>query len=225
MMTLRDRLKKLQAMVDALTLRERLMLFVAALVVVGGLWEALLAGPLDARETLARQQIEAAKDRLAQIDESIALAAQGIGGGLSGQVERIRALENQVAEGEQAIRVFTSDLVDPSQMRYVLEELIDRQQGLRLTRASNLPVRPLIDRDEDGDTAAANSGEPMLYRHGLRLELEGSYLDCLEYLEAVERLPWQLFWGALEVEIDEYPRNEITLEIYTLSLDEEWIGV
>jgi len=65
----------------------------------------------------------------------------------------------------------------------------------------------------------------MLFRHGLRLELEGSYLDFLDYLDAVERLPWQLYWGTLSLNTQEYPRNEISIEIFTLSLDEDWIGV
>ena len=220
-MKLGERLRKLQVSVDALTLRERLMLFVGVLVVAGGLWEALLAGPLEAREIVASGQIEAASNRLEQLDQAMILAAQGIGDGMPAHLERMRFLEQQVEATEETVRVFTSDLVNPTEMRSVLEELIDRQQGLRLVRASNFEVRPLIERDESAD----ESDGPMLYRHGLQLELEGSYLDCLEYLDAVERLPWQLYWGALNLSAQDYPNNAITIEIFTLSLDQEWIGV
>lgn len=216
-----ETIKKLQVAVDALTLRERLMLFVGVLVVVGGLWEALLARPLEARESVLSGQIVTAKDRLTQIDQAMTLAAQGIGDGMPAHLERIRVLEQQVRATEETVRVFTTDLVSPTQMRSVLEELIDRQRGLRLVRASNLDVRPLIEREETD----AQSEEPMLYRHGLRLELEGSYLDVLEYLETVERSPWQLYWGALSLRVEDYPTNEIGIEIFTLSLDQEWIGV
>jgi MSHA biogenesis protein MshJ len=216
------RLLKLRAQVDALTLRERLMLFAGVLVVIGGLWEALLARPLEAREIAASAQIATIRDRLEQLDQAMELAARGIGDGMPDQRDRIRALEQQVAASEESIRVFTSDLVDPTQMREVLEELIERQRGLRLVRAGNLEVRSLIERDE---SAAAGSGEPMLYRHGLTLELEGSYVDCLRYLEAVERLPWRLYWGALQLETVDYPMNAIRVDIFTLSLEEDWIGV
>lgn len=216
-----ERIKKLQVAVDALTLRERLMLFVGVLVVAGGIWEALLARPLEAREAILSGQISTAKDRLTAIDQAMTLAAQGIGDGMPAQLERLRLLEQQVQATEESLRIFTTDLVSPTQMRTVLEELIDRQQGLRLVRASNLDVRPLIERDE----SESEPVDAMLYRHGLKLELEGSYLDCLEYLAAVERLPWQLYWGSLSLELDDYPRNSITIEIFTLSLDQEWIGV
>ena len=221
-MSARDRLRKLQVAVDALTLRERLMLFVGVLVVISGLWEALLARPLEAEEARVSQQLAAGAERLEQLDQAMALAAQGIGDGMGGHVARRQALLSQIAENEETVRVFTSDLVDPAQMRHVLEELIDRQQGLTLIRASNLEVVPLI---ESADAESGESDEPMLFRHGLRLELEGSYLDFLDYLDAVERLPWQLYWGTLSLNTQEYPRNEISIEIFTLSLDEDWIGV
>lgn len=217
-----DRLGKLKVSIDALSLRERLMLFVGALVVIGGLWEALLAGPLEARELAASRQVATARERLEQLDQAVDLAARGIGDGMPAYLARLRSLEEQIAEGEETMRVFTSDLVDPAQMREVLEALIERQRGLTLVRAVNLDVRPLI---EPAETDMNESGEAMLYRHGLTLELEGSFLDCLEYLEAVERLPWKLYWGALRLEALDYPNNAIRIDIFTLSLDEEWIGV
>lgn len=219
-MSLKQRLGKLRASVDALTLRERLMLFAGVLIVVGALWEALLARPLEAREARVSLEIEQTRDRLAQLDQSMNLAAAGIGDGLAGHAERRRMLERELEAAAETIRVFTSDLVDPTEMRHVLERLIGEQQGLTLIRARNLEVVPLIER---GDRQGAH--EPMLYRHGLRLELEGRYLDGVGYLEAVERLPWRFYWGSLALGALEYPLNAITIELYTLSLDEEWIGV
>ena len=222
-MSLTERIKRLQSQIDALTLRERLMLLAATLVVAGGLWEALLASPLAAREARATAQVKAAQQRIEQLDQAMALAAQGIGDGMAGQLERLRQLEQQVESSGETVRVFTSDLVDPTQMRQVLEGLIERQRDLRLVRAKNLEVLPLIEQAQEDEATA--SGETMLFRHGLRLELEGNYLDFLSYLEAVEQLPWQLYWGALNLTVLDYPQNAITLELYTLSLDESWIGV
>ena len=48
------------------------------------------------------------------------------------------------------------------------------------------------------------------------LTLEGGYLDCLAYLQAVERLPWHMYWWRIEVEIGEYPMNDIVIELRTL---------
>lgn len=224
-----ERLAKLSQSVDRLSLRERLFLFAAALFVLGGLWEAVLAAPLAAREQIANGKVTALQDRLRKLDESLNLAAAGASEGVPDQLARLRALREAVQTHEDEVRVFTSDLVDPAEMRLVLEELLRRQDGLTLKRAVNRAAEPVLDEPESAppaaQSAAAESAAPKLYRHSLVLELRGSYLDCLRYLEAVERLPWNVYWSRLELSTDEYPTNDITLELTTLSLDEEWIGV
>jgi MSHA biogenesis protein MshJ len=150
--------------------------------------------------------------------------------GMPAQMQQLTALRQRVATGEQEVRVFTSDLVDPKEMRLVLEELLRRQSGLKLVSATNLPANPLVEGNAEpaparDDGAKAKPADPQLYRHTLVLTLTGSYLDCLAYLQAVERLPWRLYWSRIEFKEDGYPRNDIVLELRTLSLDKEWIGV
>jgi MSHA biogenesis protein MshJ len=222
-----QRVVKLAQSVDRLSLRERLFLFAAGLFVLGGLWEAVLAAPLATREKLATAKVTALEDRLHKLDESLSVAAVGASEGMPDQLERLRALRASVQAREDEMRVFTSDLVDPTEMRLMLEELLRRQDGLTLVSAVNRPAQPVLAEDGAGQDApaAARSEAPKLYRHSFVLKLHGNYLDCLRYLESVERLPWHIYWSRLELSADEYPRNEIMIELTTLSLDEEWIGV
>jgi MSHA biogenesis protein MshJ len=226
---MKERIVKLAQSIDRLNLRERLFLFAAGLVVVGGLWEAALAAPLGARERIATDKVAALQGRLQQLDTAVNAAASGLSEGMPSQIDRLRALRERVAAGDDEVRVFTTDLVNPAEMRLVLEELLRRQAGLTLVSATNLAARPLVADDEEAQTgatvAAAPSAAPKLYRHTLVLKLEGSYLDCLSYLQAVERLHWHLYWARLELSSDDYPRNQIVLELRTLSLSQEWIGV
>jgi MSHA biogenesis protein MshJ len=224
----KQRIAKLRETIDRLSLRERLFLFAASLVILGGVWEAALAAPLDARKQQAAGKVEALKDRLQSLGTALDAAAASMAEGMPAQMQQLTALRQRVATGEEEVRVFTSDLVDPKEMRLVLEELLRRQSGLKLVSAINLPAKPLAEGSaEPGDAKGAEgkSSEPQLYRHTLVLTLEGSYLDCLAYLQAVERLPWHLFWSRIEFKENGFPRNDIVLELRTLSLDKEWIGV
>jgi hypothetical protein len=158
---MRERLVKLTQSVDRLSLRERLLLLAAGLFVVGGLWEAALAAPLAARERLANDKVTALQDRLSELDVALSAAAVGISEGMPDQLERVHALRESVRVRGEEMRVFTSDLVDPTQMRLVLEELLRRQDGLELVSAVNRPARTVLD-DEDAaeepsGTAAAES--------------------------------------------------------------------
>jgi MSHA biogenesis protein MshJ len=222
---MRQRLQKLQQSVDRLNVRERLFVLAAALVVLGGLWEALLAAPLERRERAATERIATLTTNLDRLNESIAVTAGGMSEGMPHELDRLEALRARVMEGDEAVRVYTSDLIDPKQMRLVLEELIRRQSGLTLVKATNLEVRPLFEEPAPEDAAQAAGDAPKLYRHTLVLTLRGRFLDCLAYLEAVERLPWHLYWARLDFATDEYPLNTVVLELHTLSLEEEWIGV
>jgi MSHA biogenesis protein MshJ len=226
---MKERLEKVRQSIDRLSLRERLFLFAAALFVVGGLWEAVLAAPLAAREQIANDKVTALEDRLRELDMSLTATAAGLSEGVPEQLERLRALRARVAAADEEMRIFTTDLVDPAEMRTVLEELLRRQTGLKLVSAVNRAAEPVVADEETppGETTPAerSSDAPRLYRHSLVLQLTGSYLDCLRYVESVERLPWHLYWSRLEVEADEYPTNRIVIELTTLSLHEEWIGV
>ncbi len=244
---MKERLVNLAAAIDRLSLRERIFVFAAVIVVLGGLWEALLAAPLDAREHAAVANIADLQARLEALNQSIVTTADNLSEGMPNQLDRLRALRARVAETDAAARVYTADLVDPGEMRTVLEDLLHRQTDLRLVSAENLPVRPLFDDQARGASAPVVAGErqdqsaaspaatppaeasparaPKLYRHTLVLRLQGSYLDCVAYLESIERLPWHLYWTRLELDVGEYPRNDIVLELQTLSLEQGWIGV
>jgi MSHA biogenesis protein MshJ len=63
----------------------------------------------------------------------------------------------------------------------------------------------------------------LLYRHGVQVTVRGSYLDMIDYMASLERLPTQLFWGEARFEVEDYPRAHVTLTLYTLSLDSKWL--
>ncbi|HJR69477.1 MAG TPA: hypothetical protein VKA43_05515 [Gammaproteobacteria bacterium] len=227
---MKERVEKIRQSVDRLSLRERLFLLAAALFVVGGLWEAVLAAPLAAREHIANDKVTALQERLRVLDVSLTTTTNGLSEGVPEQLERLRALRARVAATDEEMRIFTTDLVDPAEMRSVLEELLGRQAGLKLVSAVNRAAEPVLageERTPPGEPLPDNpsSDAPRLYRHSLVLELTGNYLDCLRYVESVERLPWHIYWSRLSLETDEYPTNRILIELTTLSLDEEWIGV
>ena len=108
-----ERLANIAQRVDRLTLRERLFLFAAVLTVLVGAWEALLDGPVAAREKAAGEAITALRDRLETLNQSVGVAAESMSQGMPGQLERLTALRARVAEGDAAVRLYTSELVSP----------------------------------------------------------------------------------------------------------------
>jgi MSHA biogenesis protein MshJ len=71
--------------------------------------------------------------------------------------------------------------------------------------------------------AVVHKPRELLYRHGVEIVLQGSYLDMISYMAALEALPVQLFWGKASLDAQQYPNSRLTLTLYTLSLDQKWM--
>jgi MSHA biogenesis protein MshJ len=213
---------------DALSLRERAMVFSAVMVAVVALAYTLVIEP----ELLKQKRIAGAM--LQKHSEMKAFEAQvtklvGSGGLDGGRTERERlarlraelgALEARVTDEE---RKFTA----PSQMRAVVEGLLARNRGVALVEMKTLAVGTIASSVKSAAKPPAKpaAGERLIYRHGVELTVTGSYFELLAYARDLERLPKQLYWGALELDAASYPKVSMKLTVYTLSLDPTWLSV
>ncbi len=214
--TLRDRLAPLLSRVDALSRRERLLVLVTMLVTIAGFSHMLLIEPLGKRADVSRGDLAALKESIETANRNLEEQILQLAGGGGEKRARIAMIKQRIDEINAALGDYASELIDPAEMARVLEGILRRQSSLRLVRIRNLPPEAIADGEESDVTR--------FYRHGLEIEVEGSFAACLDYLTEIEALPWRLYWQLLDLEVVEYPRNRIRLEVSTLSLDEEWIG-
>jgi len=219
-MTHADELKaqvaQLVSTVDALSVRERVLILMTILVLIGTVWQTLLMEPLAKQAKERRTELAALEERIDVANRGLEEQILQIAGGSDAQRTRIASLQDRIAEINATLGDHAAELIDPSEMAQVLEGVLKEQSRLSLVQISNTTPEFLAASDaEDAVT---------FYRHGLEIEVEGSYMACLEYLNAIEALPWRLYWQVLELDVLDYPRNRIRIEVSTLSLDEEWIG-
>lgn len=210
------RLTSLQASVDKLSLRERLLVFSTILMLFGSVWYLSLMEPLTQRATNSRTEIEALQARIETANRSLEDQVLQISGSGTEYQDRFTRVQRRIDAINESLGDYASELVDPAEMARVMEGVLKEQSKLRLIRIRNLSPEAL--------SASADSRTATFYKHGLEIEFEGSYSACLDYLQEIENLPWRFYWQVLELEVLEYPRNRVRLEVSTLSLDEEWIG-
>jgi len=65
----------------------------------------------------------------------------------------------------------------------------------------------------------------VIYKHGIELTLQGSYLDVLRYLAAIENIGVRFFWERVEYQVEQYPLGEVSIEVFTLSTQEQLLDV
>jgi len=221
--------RKTVARFDALKPRERVMVFAAGAVVIGWViftlaidYELIRYKRLSA--DLSRQQTTLAQlqTQTAELMRSAAQDPDAAGGA------RITALKAQLAQFDAELRGVQQGLVPPTRMTRVLEDVLTRNTRVHLVKLKTLPVTALVDREAKGEpvrAATQGGADRLVYKHGIDLTLEGGYLDLLDYLTRLEKLPWQMFWARTHIDATQYPRVQMMVTLYTLSLDEAWLVV
>ncbi|MGB5491731.1 MAG: type II secretion system protein GspM [Woeseiaceae bacterium] len=210
------KLTSLQASVDKLSLRERLLVFSTVLMLFGAVWYLSLMEPLTQRAANSRTEIQSLQARIETANRSLEDQVLQISGSGTEYQDRFARVQRRIDAINESLGDYASELIDPAEMARVMEGVLKEQSKLRLIRIRNLSPEAL--------SAAADSRTATFYKHGLEIEFEGSYQACLDYLQEIENLPWRFYWQVLELEVLEYPRNRVRLEVGTLSLNEEWIG-
>lgn len=213
---MRARAKPHLQRIDKLSRRERLLVMVTMLTVIAGGWQGLVMAPLEHRADASRIELESLRKRTDKANQSLQEQILQLAG--QGSEERVQAalVRERIEQINEELGNYAAELIDPSEMALVLEEILREQTRLSLISIRNTSPELLASDVEGAGTS--------FYRHGLEIELEGSYADCLQYLAEIERLPWRLYWQLLDIEIVNYPLNRVRLEVSTLSLNEEWIG-
>ncbi|HYD55474.1 MAG TPA: hypothetical protein VEB41_01060 [Burkholderiales bacterium] len=201
---------------DAATLRERVLIFLALTLIAVFIVNALLIDPLRAREKALTAENQKLQTELRGIEAALQRLVQGgaqdVDAGNRARVAKARTeLEGINARIAQEQRRFTP----PERMRAVLQEMFERNKGLTLVELKSVPVQPL----------APGPGSAGLFRHGIELSVSGSYGDLYEYLRSLETLPTQLYWGRAELAVVEHPKIVLKLTVYTASFDRAWLTV
>lgn len=211
---------------DAMSLRERVMVFLMLAAVLGVLLNAVLLDPLVAGQKKHSRDIVERQAQIADIQartQVLASAAQADPD--AANRERLKALKQKLEQSDKALNDVQQGLVPPERMARLLEDILERNRGLRLVSLKTLPAGALLGAPVAGagEKGAATAGQ--VYRHGIQITVEGNYAELSQYLAELEKLPWRMFWSQADMRVDEYPKVVLTLTVYTLSLDQSWLAV
>ncbi len=142
---------------------------------------------------------------------------------------------------DDELALFTADLIGAKEMTVVLGDILQRANKVKLISLESLPVQPLMPQlaeAVENKKTAVESAEPegvaadaledgaddiVLYQHGLRIKLSGSYFDIQKYLQEIETLPKNFYWRIFDYQTTTYPKADVLMEIYTVSMDKEFI--
>ncbi|MGV3741841.1 MAG: MSHA biogenesis protein MshJ [Burkholderiaceae bacterium] len=226
--------QKLAEKIDGLSLRERIVIFVLLAIVAIVAFNALLLDPLFAKQKHLSQQVKADQAVIEQMQEQMRQAVKGEQDPDAANRARLKEARQQLESMHAQLLEMEKGLVSPERMPALLGDILKRDRRLTLLSLKTLAAAPLTESGNmDSAAAGANGNKPEtpgaeigpVFRHGVEIVVQGTYLDMVQYMDALESMPWQVFWSKAKLQVDEYPQSTLTLTLYTLSLDKKWLNL
>lgn len=213
----------------ALSRREQIMVALALVAAVGFLLMTLWVDPATRRGSELRTGLSGRQNELAVLESQIASLKSQLENPDAAGRRQLAELQARLGAIDAQIGKLDDKLVPPQRMGEVLQAVLARHRGLTLVGLRSLAPEPLLvltaaDKGA-GDGKPAEARKENIYRHGLEVRLAGSYADLLGYVAELERTPQRLLWGGMALSVTAYPQSELTLTVYTLSRDRDWLAV
>ena len=192
---------RISTRIDALSLRERVVLFLTLLVLVMLLAEILWIGPLQARHQQLSQNVATQAAELKSLQDEL----NGMGSEAGpGQLvrEELAQVRARLAEVNQEIAQMPLAKADGTPLPKVLVHFLRRHEGLVLVRTRTLESSSLV----------AVLG---MSRRGLELTVAGPYHELTRYVQTLEQALPTLRWGTMRMNSERQPA-ELTLQVWLL---------
>lgn len=244
---LRQQWGRVAMKIDSLSLRERAIIFAALAVLLFTVVNDWVLDPEFAKQKQLSEQIKGNQQRMEQIQAEIRQTIKVQSDPDEEGRARLVALKRQTGQMNAELLEMQKGLVSPDKMTTLLEDILKRNGNLRMVSLKTLPVASLgaaanagssmpeankapvgvtPERSDGGrDKVKTDASPTLVYTHGVEIVVQGSYLDMMNYMLALEGMPWQLFWGKARLDVTSYPDARLALTVYTLSLDKKWLNL
>jgi len=204
---------------DALSLRERVIILALYVVTAFTLWDLLilswhesLTKKLQQAISLETQQVNIIKTEVTRINSALADPNQQV------LLQRYKDLQQKIGALEKGMHSYKQKVISNSEVHQVIYEVLKDIQSVRLVAF----VSKVESEDEevDGDkkektVKPAVPGFDVTMKE-YRLTLKGQYFTVLNYLKLLEKQGWQFYWETFEYLAKDYPDATVTITFHTL---------
>jgi MSHA biogenesis protein MshJ len=182
---MKDVWKRWSRRIDALSVRERVILFASIAFALVAATDALVLSPRAAEQRTLTLRLRAQFTEIDGLRQQLGAADASTLSPAGRALQELRALQGERDEVEAEIARRVADGSDGTRLGPLLERVLRRHERLTLLKLAT------------GATVVARPGAPPL--QGVELGVRGSYLDLAQYLSDLERSLPGLRWEALSI--------------------------
>lgn len=207
-MTVSGLLQSLESRLRQISLRERRLLYAAALLTPFLLILQFAVTPVENEQA----RLDAAIDQQRTETRALQQQIQGFASAadpLSALEARQREAENRIEQHEAEFQLASRELLSPRETASLLRALLDNRSDLELQRL----VRRSPETLDQGEESRIR-----LQNHRIEMEWTGPYLDTLAYLEHLEAIPVTWLWGSLDLVVETHPTARVQLTLDAIGI-------
>lgn len=224
--------KKMADRFNALVVRERLLLAGALVAALYILFDLIAFGPAQKKANALTANIVTQKKHLDSLKAEETVLAKVLANDPNSRLKKeVDELTAHLSRLDKDIIHMSSGLVPVRQLAVMLQDVLKFSDKLQIQQLStlvpekiNLNQRksaspaPKIETIKTEPAAGGGIAELNLYRQGVKLVVQGSYFQILDYIKHLETTPWRFYWDGLSYKVINYPLAEVELQVYTLSV-------
>ncbi|MDB6096693.1 MAG: biosis protein MshJ [Francisellaceae bacterium] len=223
-MKLNSTIQKKIETIESLSLRERILFLATIIFLMSALWKFLIFDYLSSSEDAFNKKTQELSKQLNEFETQLNNLKDAISKDNSQSIKaEINNLRKETQSLSDSITSYAKKLTTPKDMVNILDKILKENSDVKVIKMKSIEATPLFaETSKDGSPISI----PLqMYLQGLELETLGIYSANLKFIEAIEQLPWKIFWDEISYDVDVYPQAKMKILVHTLSLEEGWLGV
>ncbi|MBC7701680.1 hypothetical protein [Aquabacterium sp.] len=216
------------AKINALSLRERAILFGSTMLVVGALADTLVLSPARTEQQQIKTKLTKLSAELTVLRAQVASSGGQAGGGAEKDTPRatvmtaIQQAQEAQAEMDSQLRATLASPEQVARLPDLMAKVMRQQPSLTLSKLATIAPdqdRALLDkltkiyRPTSSGTTPPESPELAVQMHGVDFGVIGPYLELTRYLGDLERAMPGLRWGELHLHAEPGSTNAPLMEV------------
>lgn len=240
-----DKLSLIRKHYNQLLLRQRVMVLLALISLLYLFWVLLIKMTLDEKEKTLKKENNYL---VTLLDESALNKDDISGGeniiDIASLNNRLLTIKTELDDLNADLKQYYGIGNSSDEVIAIIKDLVATSDNLSLEKVEMLPVEKIAVKINLEETDGINLSKPegkiieervvesgssqfntqdnakdiLLYKHRIRIEIVGGYIDVAHYLSRIEKLSWGLFAQDIHYLVERHPLARTRLILYSLSL-------
>jgi len=211
---------KIENAFNKISLRERIYIFCALLICVFSISYFWILDPAMIKQEKAEKIWIKSYEQEKKINNQIAELKLRLKKNPLQEVNKKIALSEQtLVELDKQLELKLVKFIHAQKMSLALSRVLSKSPGVKVESLTTLPVTVFNALEN-----AQQSTKSVFYKHTLEIKLVGNYNAIYRYFLNLEALQDKFYWSTLTYQVADYPLANVTIQIYTLSDQQDLVS-